>query len=97
MLPNHKRKTEYLQFRVSTKTKKIIESGAKICGLGVGDYIRTNMLKIAQNDIDNASVVSLNQREWDNFIAIIKEPFKPNKNLKAAFENLKNMPLQDTF
>lgn len=86
-----KRKAEYLQCRISSESKKTIEAGAMLWGLDVSDYIRTNMLKIAQRDIENASLqttISLNQKEWNNFIAIMEEPFKPNKNLKSAFEEL---------
>ena len=89
-----KKKAEYIQCRISAESKKTIEAGAMLCGLDVSDYIRTNMLKIAQKDVSRASLdttISLNQKEWDNIVKIMEKPFVPNEKLKSAFDKLREI------
>ena len=53
---------------------------------------RTNILKIVQNDIANASsVVTLTENGWDNFIRIMEEPFVHNEKLQSAFNKLQEV------
>ena len=91
---NRKKKTNYIQCRISDDSKKIIEKGAMLLGLDVSDYIRINILKIAQNDIANASLntaVTLTENGWNNFVRIMEEPFVRNKKLQSAFDKLREI------
>jgi uncharacterized protein (DUF1778 family) len=72
---------------MSSKDKKIIEAAAKLKGLKPNTYARQKLLEVAEKDIAEMSrinSITLNQNEWAQFVKIMEEPIKINKNLKDA-------------
>lgn len=77
----------HMNFRMSSKDKKIIEAAAKLKGLKPNTYARQKLLEVAEKDIAEMSrinSITLNQNEWAQFVKIMEEPIKINKNLKDA-------------
>ena len=87
-----RKKTEYLQCRISPEDKEVIRKGAKARGFDeVSDYVRSFALEAAKKDIEEAALdnkVVLSQDEWNRFLEIMETPAEPNLNLQKAFEKL---------
>ena len=84
----------HMNFRMSSKDKKIIETAAKLKGLRPNTYARQKLLEMAEKDIaemHQINTLALNQTEWAKFMAIMESPVKINKNLKNAISEFNKM------
>lgn len=68
--------TSHMNFRMSTRDKKIT-------------YARQKLLEIAEKDIaemNQMNTLILNHKDWKAFRAIMETPIQTNKNLKKAIQ-----------
>lgn len=77
----------HLNFRMSSHDKRMIETAAKLKGLKPNTYARQKLLEAAERDIVEMSqlnTLTLNQEDWECFLAIMEMPVKINPHLKKA-------------
>jgi uncharacterized protein (DUF1778 family) len=85
----------HMNFRMSARDKKIIETAAKLKGLKPNTYARQKLLEVAEKDIAEMSQMNtliLSDSDWKLFVEIMESPVKINKNLQnaiASFNKLK--------
>ncbi len=80
----------HLNFRMSSKDKKIIETAALLSGLKPNTYARKRLLEVAEKDIvelNQVNTLILSDQDWDHFMEIMEAPVKINKNLKKAISD----------
>lgn len=83
--PNHM--DTHMNFRMFAADKSIIEAAANLKGLKPQTYARQRLVEIAKKDVAEMSLSNtlvLDQKGWEQFIAIMDAPISMNKKLKAA-------------
>jgi len=73
-----------LDFRLSQEHKRMIEQAATVTGQSLSDFAVANLVRAAQQTIDEVTVTRLSMRDRDIFIDLIASDAKPNKALKGA-------------
>lgn len=77
----------HLNVRMSSEDKRIIETAARLKGFKPNTYARMRLVEIAEKDIAEVTrpnTLSLSQKDWEQFVAIMEAPMEENKNLKIA-------------
>lgn len=80
----------HMNFRMSARDKKIIETAAKLKGLKPNTYARQKLLEIAEKDItemNQLNTVILGEKDWEQFMIIMDAPIQINENLKKAISH----------
>lgn len=84
----------YINFPISAKDKKIIETAARLKGLKPNTYARQKLLESAKKDIAEMSQLNtliLSDKDWEQFMAIMEVPISINKNLKRAISHFRDV------
>ena len=94
--PHHNKMDSHMNFRISLKDRKIVETAAKLTGFKPNTYALQKLLEVAEQDIArtnqlNSLVVSA--EEWDTFVKIIEAPVKINKKLQKAVQDFNNIDI----
>jgi len=79
-------KTERINLRVDSFTKKLIEQAAAMDHRSLTGFIIACAKVQAEQILAKEKLIRLNRRDWDNFIAVLSNPPKPNVALKRAFK-----------
>jgi uncharacterized protein (DUF1778 family) len=87
--PNAAVRDARLDFRLNRDHKRLIEQAATVSGQSLSDFAVANLVKAAQQTIDEAMVTRLSLRDSEIFLKLITSDAKPNKALKAAAERYK--------
>ena len=77
----------HMNFRMQAADKLLIEAAAALLGLRPQTYARQKLLEIAKKDIAEMSLSNtllLDNKSWDEFMAIMEAPVRVNENLKSA-------------
>ncbi len=82
-----------MNFRMLADDKAIIEAAAYLNGLKPQTYARQKLVEIAKQDVANSlsNTVVLDNKAWEQFVAIMEAPIEVNKNLKEAVVEFKNV------
>ena len=92
---NHSQQMDsHLNFRMSFKDKKIVETAAKLKGFKLNTYARQKLIEIAKKDIDSMSQSNhliLSEADWNEFIKIMESPVPINPNLLKAIQEFNDI------
>ncbi len=83
----------HMNFRMSAKNKKIIETAALLKGFKPNTYARMKLLEVAEKDIAEMGQVNnlvLSEKDWEQFSQIMQAPLHTNDNLKRAIREFDN-------
>ena len=78
-----------LDFRLSVQQKRMIEQAASVAGQSLSDYAISNLIRQAQQTLDDASATRLSIRDRDLFLHALDAGTAPNKALKTAARRYK--------
>ena len=73
-----------LDFRVDSKSKRIIEQAASALGQSISDFAKSTLLSKARNVLRQHHETVLSDRDRDIFLAMLDSNAKPNAALKKA-------------
>jgi uncharacterized protein (DUF1778 family) len=79
--------TNHIHFRIAPQEKLLVEQAAEIVGLKPMTYARQRLIEAAERDLEalmHESKVILDEKAWDQLIAVMNEPFRENKKLSRA-------------
>lgn len=82
-----------MNFRMTEKDKKIIETAALLKGFKPNTYARMKLLEVAEKDIAEMGQINtliLSNKDWEQFMQIMQEPLQTNENLKQAIREAQN-------
>lgn len=80
----------HMNFRMSLKDKKTIETAAKLTGFKPNTYARQKLLEVAEQDITKINQVNslvISADDWETFVKIMEAPVKINKKLHKAVQD----------
>ena len=78
-------KVPHLNIRIKANQRNIIEQAAQVRDKTVSDFVRDAALFEAKNALLDRTVLVLDKKEWDQFIAALDEPPQDNKRLQNLF------------
>lgn len=87
----------HMNFRMSSRDKKIIETAAKLKGLKSQTYVRQKLIESAEKDIaamNQINALILSEQDWQQFIYIMDAPIRINENLRNAIEHFDDLDIQ---
>ena len=67
----------------------MIEQAATVSGQSLSDFAIANLVRAAQETIDEATVTRLSMRDRDMFLKLIESDAEPKKAMKAAARRYK--------
>ncbi len=77
-------KQERIELRVSKRQKALIEEAAGLTGMSLSSYMLEKALKSARQEIQDAEVIRLSDRDRELFLKVLDAAGKPNARLKKA-------------
>jgi uncharacterized protein (DUF1778 family) len=75
--------------RVSDKVRDTLEQASELLGATVNQFVVQTAYVEAQRVIERESVIRLSQKDARKVLALLDNPPKPNKRLKAAVKAFK--------
>ncbi len=75
--------------RVSDTVRNTLEQAAELLGATVNQFVVQTAYAEAQRVIERESVIRLSQKDAHKILALLDNPPKPNKRLKAAVKAFK--------
>ena len=75
--------------RVSDTVRNTLEQAAELLGATVNQFVVQTAYVEAQRVIERESLIRLSQKDAQKVIALLDNPPKPNKRLKAAVKAFK--------
>ena len=78
-----------LDFRLTSENKRLIEQAATLTGQSLSDFAVANLVRVAQETVQQASITRMSLRDRDAFLKIIESQTEPNEALKAAAQRYK--------
>jgi uncharacterized protein (DUF1778 family) len=75
--------------RVSDSVRNTLEQAAELLGATVNQFVVQTAYVEAQRVIERESVIRLSQKDAHKVLALLDNPPKPNKRLKAAVKAFK--------
>jgi uncharacterized protein (DUF1778 family) len=78
------KRTERLDARVTREEKRLIETAATLRGISVTDLMRTSVTDAASKIIRENEVLTLSERERQNFVQTLMNPPRPSQAAIAA-------------
>lgn len=84
----------HMNFRMSSRDKKTVETAARLKGLKPNTYARQKLLENAERDISEAyqfNTLVLSDSDWERFLAVMEAPIQENENLKRAVNSYKSI------
>lgn len=79
-------KNERINLRIDRHTKDLIEYAAAIDHRTLTSFIVACAKEYAEQLIERETTIRLKKRDWDSFMAAIKNPPKPNAALKKLMK-----------
>lgn len=83
----------HFNFRVSVEDKKLIETAARLLGFKSNTYARQRLVEVAKHDIEQMNQshsMILDEEDWEQFVKVMENPVKINKNLQQAIKKFHN-------
>lgn len=79
-------KEDRIEIRASHEVKSTIQRAADSVGATVTSFVTQQAFEAAKRILAERELVILNNRERDQFLALLESPPKVNKPLKALFK-----------
>jgi len=76
--------TARLDLRLTPQDKRRVEAAARLRGLQVASFVRTAVLREAEQAMSADQLARLEPAETRRFLKAISRPFKPNTALRKA-------------
>ena len=77
--------TSRLDLRLDVDRKRLIEQAASLLGQSVSAFTVSSAVREACEVVQHFGVLSLSDRDRDDFLVAIDNPPKPNARLRRAF------------
>lgn len=77
-------KQDRIELRVNQHQKALIEEAASLSGMSLSSYMLEKALKSARNEIEEARIIRLSERDRDAFLKALDGGNRPNSTLKRA-------------
>jgi uncharacterized protein (DUF1778 family) len=75
-----------LDIRLPSSVKEAVVQAAAQLGYSVDEFAASALAYTAHEVIEHRGVTALTARDWEQFLALLDEPARPNPALKAAAE-----------
>jgi len=79
-------KTDRIQIRVDSRSKKIIQKAANYSNEALSHFVVSHTLDAAEKVIEEHEKINFSKTDWNIFFDALDNPPKPNKKLKSAFK-----------
>ncbi len=79
-------KSSKIELLVTAEQKQLLEQAASLQGRSLSVYTLSNLLQIAQKDIDNYEKLVLSNQDRDLFLSGVENPPQLKGKLKTAIE-----------
>ena len=83
-------KEDRIELRVNRRQKALIEEAASLNGMSLSSYMLEKALKSARNEIQEAEIIRLSDRDRDAFLKALDGANRPNSTLKRAAKRFLN-------
>ncbi len=80
------RKDETIQIRASAEMKALFNQAAALRGQKLSEYAIESIRRRAEEDLLDRRVFLLNDKDHRKFLALLDNPQKPTKELRALFD-----------
>jgi uncharacterized protein (DUF1778 family) len=77
-------KQDRIELRVNQRQKALIEEAASLSGMSLSSYMLAKALKSARQEIQEAEIIRLSDRDRDLFLKGLDTAPKPSAKLKKA-------------
>ncbi|EHQ07860.1 MAG: DUF1778 domain-containing protein [Leptonema illini] len=77
-------KQDRIELRVNQRQKALIEEAASLSGMSLSSYMLAKALKSARQEIQEAEIIRLSDRDRDLFLKALDTAPKPSARLKKA-------------
>jgi uncharacterized protein (DUF1778 family) len=84
------KRTERLDFRLSSENKRLIEQAASLTEQTVSDFVLSVTLPIAKEKLAESHVTILSKRDRDLFLALLEDEGEPNEVLQLGAKKYKD-------
>ncbi len=81
--PEKDRRDAVVNLRLPVKTRELIDSAAAASGKSRTQFVLDSARQVAIDILLDQRLLSLPSRSFDAFVAILNDPPKPNRKLKA--------------
>jgi uncharacterized protein (DUF1778 family) len=89
LMSSNSNRINRFEVRVSADEKRTVEYAATLEGTTVSAYMRSRILKAAQEDISSQEKLLLSNRDRDLFLNALENQTEPSERLKTAFLDFK--------
>jgi uncharacterized protein (DUF1778 family) len=83
-------KQDRIELRVNQRQKALIEEAASLSGMSLSSYMLAKALKSARQEIQEAEIIRLSDRDRDLFLKALDTAAKPSARLKKAVKRFKD-------
>lgn len=78
------KRTERLDFRITSENKRLIEQAAALSEQTVSDFVLSVTLPIAKEKLAESHLTKLSNKDRDLFLALLDDESEPNEALKRG-------------
>jgi len=82
MLDTNKHKDARINIRMSESAKALLQEAAATCHKSVTEFLLEQGLRAAEHTIADKRLFLLNDKQWEEFCAILDRPSQEKPNLK---------------
>lgn len=82
-------KQDRIELRVNQRQKALIEEAASLSGMSLSSYMLAKALKSARQEIQEAEIIRLSDRDRDLFLKALDTAPKPSARLKKAVKRFR--------
>jgi uncharacterized protein (DUF1778 family) len=83
-------KNSRIDLRVTPEQKQLLEQAAALKGISLSAYTLSNILAIAQQELDNYEKLVLSNQDRDLFLSVIENPPQLQGKLKTAINKYRH-------
>ena len=76
-------RSDNINIRVTPETRGLIDRAARVVGKTRTDFIVDTVKQVAEDTVLDQRLCLLDQDQWDEFVAALNAPPRPNKRLLA--------------
>lgn len=76
-------RSDNINIRVTPETRGLIDRAARVVGKTRTDFIVDTVKQVAEDTVLDQRLFLLDQDQWDEFVAALNAPPRPNKRLLA--------------
>ena len=78
-----KPRSDNINIRVTPETRGLIDRAARVAGKTRTDFIIDTVKQVAEETVLDQRLFLLDEDQWDEFVAALDAPPRPNKRLMA--------------